>query len=159
MPQQFELLGHTGAVGRRQPDGSLSATAETGSAYRAMCTCGWVGPTEYPPGEAGSWSASSDWGAHVAPIAAATPPDWLLNRSDGLREDLTDLAVEWPLQALAVLAAIERWHRPLLHRAVDAARANGSSWAEIGTALGVTKQSAHERFSEPKRRRAASSDD
>ena len=34
----------------------------------------------------------------------------------------------------------------LLDRYVQAARAEGSSWSEIGTALGVSKQSAHERF-------------
>jgi hypothetical protein len=34
----------------------------------------------------------------------------------------------------------------LLDRYVQAARANGASWSEIGAALGVTKQAAHERF-------------
>jgi Clp amino terminal domain, pathogenicity island component len=34
----------------------------------------------------------------------------------------------------------------LLDRYVQAARADGRSWAEIGAALGVTKQAAHERF-------------
>jgi ATP-dependent Clp protease ATP-binding subunit ClpA len=34
----------------------------------------------------------------------------------------------------------------LLDRYVQAARAEGSSWSEIGAALGVTKQAAHERF-------------
>ncbi|MFG1927866.1 hypothetical protein [Cryptosporangium sp. NPDC048952] len=133
------LLGHTGSL----------------VGFRAVCSCGWTGPTEYPDGETAEWGSAADWGAHIGRIAAVTPPDWLLNRSDGLRDNLTDLAQEQPLQALGVLAAIEQWQRPLLQQAVDAARANGSSWAEIGTALGVTKQSAHERFSAPKRRRSA----
>jgi len=34
----------------------------------------------------------------------------------------------------------------LLDRYVRAARGDGRSWTEIGTALGVTKQAAHERF-------------
>src|SRR5439155_17387923 len=34
----------------------------------------------------------------------------------------------------------------LLDRYVQAARAEGRSWSDIGTALGVTKQAAHERF-------------
>ena len=34
----------------------------------------------------------------------------------------------------------------LLDRYVQAARADGASWSDIGTALGVTKQAAHERF-------------
>ncbi|SHN33906.1 hypothetical protein [Cryptosporangium aurantiacum] len=148
MPAEFDLLpGHTGAVGRRQPDGELSTTAETGTAYRAVCSCGWLGATEYPATDVGSWSATSEWAAHVQPFLAATPPHWLLNRSDVLRDNLQELATTWPLQALGVLAEIERWHRPALQQAVDAARAAGKSWAEIGAALGVTRQSAHERFS------------
>jgi ATP-dependent Clp protease ATP-binding subunit ClpA len=34
----------------------------------------------------------------------------------------------------------------LLDRYVQAARADGRSWTEVGAALGVTKQAAHERF-------------
>jgi hypothetical protein len=34
----------------------------------------------------------------------------------------------------------------LLDRYIQAARADGRSWSDIGTALGVTKQAAHERF-------------
>jgi hypothetical protein len=45
-----------------------------------------------------------------------------------------------------VLAEVESWQRPLIDRAVAAARSKGSSWAEIGTTLGITRQSAHERF-------------
>ncbi|PKF69524.1 hypothetical protein CXB45_01310 [Corynebacterium mastitidis] len=36
-----------------------------------------------------------------------------------------------------------------LHRAVHAARARGSSWAEIGAALGVSRQAAFKRFGAP----------
>ena len=77
---------------------------------------------------------------------AVAPPGWLLNRSDGLRDNLDDLAVRWPLQALGVLAEVERWQRPVLEKAVAQARSKGSSWADIGAALGVSRQSAHERF-------------
>ena len=34
----------------------------------------------------------------------------------------------------------------LLDQFVDAARANGASWSEIGCTLGTSKQAAHERF-------------
>jgi hypothetical protein len=41
------------------------------------------------------------------------------------------------------LVAAER----ALHDAVDAARADGHSWATIGDALNVTRQAAQQRFS------------
>lgn len=141
--------GHQGMIGFRLADGSLVPPAETSApavAYRAMCSCGWTGPEDYPPREEGAWSVGSDWGQHMKPVWAKTPPDWLLNRSETLRHDLAELAVSWPLQALGVLVEIERWHKPLTERAVAAAREAGVSWAEIGAALGVTRQSAHERF-------------
>jgi hypothetical protein len=176
----FDLLpGHTGSIGHRMPDGTLStpwntvepttpntpatpntapdapgtapAEPNTGPAFepvghRAVCSCGWMGRSEFPPSQEGGWAATSEWTQHMKPLWAATPPDWLLNRSDNLRESLAELAASWPLQALGVLAEVERWQRPLTERAVAAARAGGTSWAEIGAALGITKQSAHQRF-------------
>lgn len=51
------------------------------------------------------------------------------------------------LRAAAVVAnELRGLGDELLDRYVQAARADGSSWSEIGTALGVTKQAAHERF-------------
>lgn len=46
-------------------------------------------------------------------------------------------------QAAAAVDAAER----KLHERVRDARANGVTWDEIGEALGVTRQSAHRRFS------------
>ena len=55
-----------------------------------------------------------------------------------------------PLDRLGAAAATANELRglsdALLDRYVQAARADGSSWTEIGAALGVTKQAAHERF-------------
>ena len=55
-----------------------------------------------------------------------------------------------PLARLAAAAELADRLRArgdqLLDRFVDAARAEGSSWAEIGCALGTSKQAAHERF-------------
>ena len=141
--------GHEVRIGLRLPDGSLAETSDDPVrpvGYRAMCSCGWTGEEDHPPGEEGSWLVSSEWGQHMRPIWATSPPSWLLNRAEGLRDDLTELSGAWPLQALGVLAEIDRWQRPLLDQAVIAARAAGSSWSEIGKALGVTRQSAHERF-------------
>jgi hypothetical protein len=113
---------------------------------RAVCSCGWRGTEDYPAGEHGLMSMQLEWSRHMAPLLVAAPPGWLLTRSDGLRDNVDELSARWPLQALGVLAEVERWQRPLLEKAVANARTNGSSWAEIGTALGVTRQSAHERF-------------
>jgi hypothetical protein len=89
----------------------------------------------------------------MKPLWVAAPPRWLLNRSDTLRHNLTELTTTWPLQALGVLAEVERWQKPLIEQAVAAARDAGISWSEIGAALGITKQSAHERFSTATRRK------
>ena len=55
-----------------------------------------------------------------------------------------------PLDRLGAAAATANELRglsdALLDRYVQAARADGSSWTEIGAALGVTKQAAQQRF-------------
>jgi hypothetical protein len=151
-----DLPGHEGIVGFRLPDGSLLPPAGgigDPVGYRAMCSCGWTGGSDYPPTDAGRMSATSDWVQHMKPLWASAPPQWLLSRSDTLRDNLAELATQWPLQALGVLAEVERWQRPLIEKAVAVARDNGVSWVEIGAALGITKQSAHERFSASARRK------
>jgi hypothetical protein len=62
------------------------------------------------------------------------------------------LAGDWeadPLDALCEAGrlgdAVEKMQRDLVRRA----RAGGRSWAEIGSALGVSKQAAWERFASP----------
>ncbi|MER5455116.1 hypothetical protein ABT008_10040 [Micromonospora sp. NPDC002389] len=141
--------GHANLVGFRLPNGTLStaAAAPAGTvSYRARCSCGWIGTSDYPAAEEGRWMATSEWSGHIGPILAATPPGWLLGRSDTLRDNIAELATTWPLQALGILAEVERWQRPLIERAVMTAREGGLSWAEIGKALGISRQSAHERF-------------
>ncbi|MEE6257719.1 hypothetical protein [Plantactinospora sonchi] len=143
------VAGHADLIAFRLPDGTLStaAAAPAGTVgYRARCSCGWVGTGDYPAAEEGRWMATHEWSGHVKPILAATPPGWLLNRADSLRDNVAELATTWPLQALGILAEVERWQRPLTERAVLAAREAGLSWAEIGKALGISRQSAHERF-------------
>ncbi|MEU9508778.1 hypothetical protein AB0D32_21165 [Micromonospora sp. NPDC048170] len=144
-----DLPGHAGAVAVRLPDGSLTVTADRPAGavgIRAQCSCGWCGPCDHPPNDTGHMSATSDWIAHMKPLWAAAPPAWLVARSEALRDSLAELAADWPLQALGVLAHVERWHQGVTAQAVAEARAAGRSWAEVGAALGITKQSAHERF-------------
>jgi len=47
---------------------------------------------------------------------------------------------------LVALAVLDRRTRDLMEEAVAACREHGASWAEIGTALGISRQAAHERF-------------
>jgi hypothetical protein len=53
-----------------------------------------------------------------------------------------------PIEGIQTAHGIERALDKLLREQVSRARANGCSWTEIGTALGTTKQSAWERFSD-----------
>ncbi len=132
---EIALPGHEGTIESR------------GASCQAVCTCGWAGADDLPADETGRMRASSEWLAHMQPHFAAAPPDWMLARSDSLRAAIAELTTRSPLQSLGVLADVERWQRVLLEEAVAAARAGGASWVEIGQALGITKQSAHERFS------------
>src|SRR5581483_11847776 len=156
-----DLPGHSGSTVERLADGSLtdpspephpggegSARHPSAVGVLARCSCGWTGPTEHRPDEVGRMSAISDWVAHMRPLWAAEPPGWLLNRSDSLRESVIELAGQWPLQALTVLAHLERWQRTATEQVVARARDAGSSWADIGAVLGITRQSAHERFTQ-----------
>src|SRR5882762_5404549 len=104
-----DVPGHAGLVGRREPDGSLTTEDGPGQAvgYRAVCSCGWQGEHDYPPGEDGRMSANVEWSLeHLTPLWSVAPPAWLLNRSDGLRDALAELATTWPVQALGVLAEV-----------------------------------------------------
>jgi hypothetical protein len=57
---------------------------------------------------------------------------------------------DWRAQPLKVISGITEGIKSLdgtLREAVHLARRNGSSWEDIGKALGVSRQSAWERFS------------
>ncbi len=60
------------------------------------------------------------------------------------------IAGDWESDPLRVIAGIREGARNLdewQQKAVAAARAQGRSWEEIGTACGVSRQAAWERFS------------
>ncbi|WP_433512960.1 hypothetical protein ACQP2T_56505 [Nonomuraea sp. CA-143628] len=83
---------------------------------------------------------------HAPPLFAAAPPRELLIKSHMLSEQIVRLAAERPLAALTLLSQVESWQRALLDQAVAGAREAGASWAEVGVAMGISKQAAHERF-------------
>lgn len=78
-------------------------------------------------------------------IRAAEAEAWLdsLDPATTPAEDISDLRAI--AAAVNDVAAAERRVR----EAVQIARMNGRSWARIGIALGVTRQSAHERYGSP----------
>lgn len=146
------LPGHEGFIAGRFTDGELRMVEDgeepAGLAgYRATCSCGWSGRQDHAGDQFGRMEAVSELvDRHLKPFISATPPAWLVGSSRELRTSVDELSMNWPLQSLSLLADIERWHRPLLEEVVVRSRAAGKSWADIGAALGITKQSAHERF-------------
>ena len=73
-----------------------------------------------------------------------------MNAVPGIDRLAAEIPSGTPLTRLAAAAELADRLRArgdqLLDQFVDAARAGGSSWAEIGCTLGTSKQAAHERF-------------
>lgn len=103
------------------------------AAWRVTCECGWTGSErpavtetkhgtrDCPESLEDSWAAP-EWGAHVAPFAALTDLEQLVDQ-----------------------------HRDVESRIIDAvrlARAGGASWAQVGRAAGLSKQGAQQRWSQ-----------
>jgi len=97
-------------------------------AWRGTCGCGWKGqqwprPAEqdpfYPPAEVED-AVYREWQIHIAPVEAAA--------------------------AVAAAAAAHAATAVRLDAAVDDARRAGATWADIGRAAGISRQSAHERW-------------
>jgi hypothetical protein len=78
-----------------------------------------------------------------------TPPPTLQQLIDLVRQESPGPA---PLEQLGTAAAtvseLEQTGDAVLTHFVEQARASGHSWSEISSALGVTKQAAHKRFSD-----------
>ncbi|GLW94833.1 hypothetical protein [Actinokineospora globicatena] len=126
---EMDLPGHRGAI----------------TDLRPHCDCGWAADRHFRT----SGEAIEHWfRAHALPEVESQPPSWLLVKSDVLREQVEELIRTRPEVALKLLREVESWHRPLTQRAVAAARTSGASWTDVGQALGVTRQAAHERFRE-----------
>lgn len=122
--------------------------------WRGLCECGWTGPlwqrvatpAEHDPDDRRIYdgeprlteSGRTDgriWGGPPPQVEEAIFAEWRahvkpLTALDAVRE-----------QAAGVTAAQAR-----LTEAVRAARQAGSSWTDIGRAVGISRQSAHERW-------------
>lgn len=142
-----------GATVRRFPPGPgrLSAArgepeeldGRTAIGWRALCECGWRGelwqrvatPGEHDPDNRRIHDPDpSPHGDAPAEVEDTLHREWI-----GHLEPQTLTAVR--LEAQALEAAQVR-----LNAAVSAARQSGASWADIGAAVGITRQSAHERW-------------
>ena len=162
------LDDHEGYAARKLPDGTMTGswTAETAqfTAYIAACDCAgpgsswtqWYGPTEHPPTDEGHEAALDEWErVHAHPLLAETAPAGLDDTVTALLKRLALLAQDRPVGVLGTLRRIERATDDVLDDAVRNARAAGKSWSEIGTAMGMSKQAAQQRFGRSERPAAA----
>ena len=113
--------------------------------WRGACECGWRGEL---------------WERVTSPAAADfsrrrdyVSPEEFANASGQVEDAIHD---EWkahvaPSEAiLGVEAAAREYHQAghRLDKTVAAAKAAGASWADIGRAVGISRQSAHERWAD-----------
>lgn len=107
--------------------------------WTTVCECGWRGPL---------WERVAD--PDEQDLAARK-----VYSEDGYGDDLEATShAEWkdhvrPFEGLGEIAALARQHATIGRQLADAvarARTGGASWADVGTAAGMTRQSAHERW-------------
>ncbi|MDD1478694.1 hypothetical protein [Arthrobacter sp. H16F315] len=113
--------------------------------WRGACECGWQGEL---------------WERVTSPAAADfsrrrdyLSPDEFAHASSEVENAIHD---EWkahlaPLEAVAGVEAAAHEYNQAGHRldkTVAAAKATGASWADIGRAVGISRQSAHERWAD-----------
>ncbi|MGP0224069.1 hypothetical protein [Paenarthrobacter sp. NCHU4564] len=113
--------------------------------WRGACTCGWQGelwqrvltPAEADVSSRKEYCPLGDAAYVSGPVEDAVQDEWMIHIA--------------PSEALLGVEAAAREHRQALHRldkTVAAAKAAGASWADIGRAAGISRQSAHERWAD-----------
>lgn len=115
------------------------------------CVCGWRGErVPYDP-DTSADLARAQWDAHMddvtvylLPVAKAV--EALVATLDAARE--TGGFDGKPLGVIKALRMAQTYVGSQISTAVGAARAQDLSWEQIGDALGVTRQTAHERYRE-----------
>ena len=113
-----------------------------------VCVCGWRGP-RIPHGPQAEHAARALWDAHMDEVTVylltvAKAGEVLVNTLEAARK-----AGEFDGRPLAVIKALRVTQAHIgsqIAAAVGAARAQELSWEPIGEALGVTRQTAHERY-------------
>lgn len=164
---------HKGWAARVAPDGRLSASSTAGGmlvkgvtghyppdktlpgfevipnrqiiGWRGQCECGWQGEMweRVTSREAADFSRRRDYFAPEEPAFASGEVE------DAIHDEWkTHIA---PSEAILGVEAAAREYNQAgrrLDQTVAAAKASGASWADIGRAVGISRQSAHERWAE-----------
>lgn len=113
--------------------------------WRGQCSCGWQGDRW----ERATSPADADFSHRRDYISPDDSAHASLKVEDAIHN-------EWkahiaPSEALLGLEAAAREYNQAGHRlakTVAAAKASGASWADIGRAVGISRQSAHERWAD-----------
>ncbi|WP_406002400.1 hypothetical protein [Streptomyces sp. NBC_00829] len=118
------------------------------AALRAECQCAWHGPS-HPVSDSPAKAAvavKADWEKHLAAKTEAMYPVDVADDLDDLFGRLYSLAQQQPLATLAALRELEGRTEPLRVVAVARARYRKEPWQKLADALGVTRQSAWEKY-------------
>ena len=116
----------------------------TAIGWRGVCECGWQGPL---------WERITEPAGHRLSARKVFDPDPSVYGDVPSADVEEAIHREWlghlpsPLLTVVHAAAEDvRKAEAQLTEAVQRARADGCSWADIGGAAGITRQSAHERW-------------
>ncbi|MFJ3184426.1 hypothetical protein ACIPJN_39355 [Streptomyces sp. NPDC086796] len=139
--QEWDSWGETGSV-------TFPLSAGGPTALRAECQCVWHGPARPLDADPSVTAATvkADWEQHIATVTGAMYPVDVADQMDDLLSRLYALAQEQPLAALTALRELEQKIEPLRVITVSRARHRSLSWQKVADALGVTRQSAWEKY-------------
>lgn len=101
-------------------------------------TCHWT----VPNGSVLNHSAADNLHAYAGSFAQPYQ-EWL---ADGERADSANLQQQFRLRQLADVPILRSELERAEQEAVNLARDTGASWADVGKALGITRQAAQQRF-------------
>ncbi|MFJ3882933.1 hypothetical protein ACIPW5_36465 [Streptomyces sp. NPDC090077] len=130
-------------------DGTVS---ERAVAVKAACGCGWRASATHPvvwgdveatEGEHARTGPFADWEYHVTTVEGLFPRD-VEQMLTALQQRIGELSNTRPTAALHAVARLQDAVPGLAIDTVRAARGSLVTWEVIGTALGCTRQSAHE---------------
>lgn len=146
------------ATGRRVEEyDTLNPTVVDGReaiGWRGICECGWLGPL-WQRVNASEQHDPAAHRIHAPDVDVPLFPEGLdrLQYGDAPEEVEEAIYQEWRahlepehLAAIRIEARAVNAAQARLTEAVRTAREAGASWADIGSAAGITRQSAHERW-------------